>query len=195
MAVKKRRKTADSWRKKEWYTIYAPKMFDQIPIATTPSDDPKKLNDRVLKTPLREITGSISHQFTKLWFRVVDVKGKSAYTEVDGFELTREFLRRNVRRRRSMIRAVEEATTKDKKKLQISLYTFTARKVDTSKKNEIRKLMIEFLKTRVGEENFDSIIEKMIFGTLATELFRETKKLAWIKRVEIAKCEVLRPSK
>lgn len=194
MAVKKR-KTVDSWRKKDWYTIYAPKVFDQRPVGSTPGDDPNKVVGRVVNTPLREITGSVAHQFVKLWLRISDVKGKSAYTEFDGFELTREYLRRNIRRRRSMIRAVEEVTSKDQKKLQMTVYAFTARKVDTSMKNEIRRIMREFLKARAAEEGFESLMQKAVFGTLSTELFKETKKLTWIKRIEIAKCEVLRPSK
>ncbi len=189
MVQVKKRKTAEAWKKKEWYSIYSPKEFEEKEIGTTPGSEPDKLLNRVIEVPLREVTGNMAHQFIKMWFRIVDVKGKNAYTVFDGFELVREYLRRNVRRRRSMIRVVRQVETKDNKKLIITVYTFTARKIETSRKNMVRKLMMDAM-DRIAKENaFDALVQKMIFGTMASEIFKETKGIAQIKRVEISKCQ------
>lgn len=191
MAQVKKRKTADAWKRKEWYSIYSPKSFEEKEIGTTPAAEPENLIGRIIEVPLREITGNMGHQFVKMWFRVTDVKGKSAYTVFDGFELVREYLRRNVRRRRSMIRIVQEMQSSDGKKVKVTIYTFTARKVDTSKKDAIRKTMMSAV-DRIGKENnFETLAQKMIFGAMAAEIFKETKAIAQIRRVEISKCEIL----
>ena len=190
MATVKKRKTADSWKKKEWYTIHSPKNFEEKEIGMTPAIEPEKLANRIIRTSLREITGNIGHQFISMHFRVVDVKGKGAHTEFDGFELVREYLRRNVRRRRSMIRVVREITTKDNKKASVTVFTFTARKVDTSKKDLIRKTMIRAIDRIASENDFESLVQKMLFGSMATDIFKEVRNIAQIKRVEIAKCKL-----
>ena len=39
----KKRKTTDTWKKKEWYTITTPKEWESKEIAETPAIDEKKL--------------------------------------------------------------------------------------------------------------------------------------------------------
>jgi small subunit ribosomal protein S3Ae len=126
-----------------------------------------------------------------MWFRIVEVKGMNAHTVFDGFELVREYLRRNVRRRRSLIRIVQKIETSDGKKLNITVYTFTARKIDTSKKDLMRKIMMDAVHRIAKENNFESLVQKMLLGTMASEIFKQVKTVAQVKRVEISKCVML----
>lgn len=190
MAIK--RKTADIWKKKEWYVIVAPKMFEEKEVGATPADKEEKLLNRVIEVPLREITGNIQHQFIKLLFRVVEVKAKKAYTDFDGFALVREYLKRNVRRRRSLISTIQTMTTKDGKKIQVTAHIFTARKVKASQKRELRQKMAEVLVKTASERNFEDIIQQLVFGAVSAEIFKNVKTLAQVKRVELEKCEVIR---
>lgn len=187
--IKKIRK-ADTWKKKSWYTIISPKDFEEIEIGITPSLDEKKLINRIIVIPMRNITNRISHQFVKLKFKIKSVKGKNAYTKFVGFELTREYLGRNIRRRRSIIKVVIDLVTKDDRKIQLTVYTFTVRKVDTSKKDEIRRIMIEYLNRLAKNEDFNSLVQKSLFGTIPTEISKICKKIAPIRRVEVAKCKI-----
>lgn len=190
MAIK--RKTAEVWKKKEWYIIIAPKMFEEKETGVTPADKEGKLIDRIVEVPLRDITGNIQHQFVKLWFRVTEVKAKKAYTEFDGFEVVREYLKRNIRRRRSLITATTMLTTKDGKKLQVTAHIFTARKVKASQKHELRLKMLEIL-VKIGAECiYEDFVQRMVFGAVAAEIFKNVKLLAQVKRVELEKCEVMR---
>lgn len=189
--VVKKRKTADTWKKKEWYTIISPKIFKEMEIGTTPATDERKLKNRIIKVPLRDITNNMGHQFTKLFFRITEVKGKNAYTEFKGFELTKEYLRRNVRRRRSLIRIVREITTKDKKNITITVYAFTFRKVDTSKKNSIRKMMLEFLDKNIKKMTLESVIQKSLYGEFSTDILKKIKVVAPTRRVEVYKLVIL----
>ena len=189
--IKKKRKTTDTWKKKQWYTIKSPKEWEEKEIAETPSNDDKKIINRIIKIPLREVTGNIKHQFVKIHFRVKEVKGLTAYTEFEGFEVIREALKRNVRRHRSLIRTIQDIKTKDNKKIRITAYCFTTRKVDTTKKDALRKLMAEKIQ-KLSKETLDSIVKKCLFGQTASETAKEAKKITPIKRIEITKGKIIR---
>jgi len=192
MVAVKKRKTAESWKKKEWYSIHAPKMFEEKEVGSTPAEEPNKLLNRVIAVPLRDITGDLSQQFAKLQLRIVDVKGKTANTELDGFELVRDYLRRNIRRRRSLIRTVLVLESKDGAKLNTTAYTFAGLKIDTSKKDDVRRAMNETLAALAKESPTDALIQKLIFGGAATTVFKNVKKIAPIRRVEVAKFTIMR---
>ncbi|MEM0372299.1 MAG: 30S ribosomal protein S3ae [archaeon] len=188
----KKRKTVDTWKKKEWYTIAAPKVFEEKEITTTVASDEKNLLNRVLRVPLRDITGNMNHQFVKMWLRITEVKGKTAHTTLEGFELVSEYLRRNIRRHRSIVKLIKDGTTKDGKKIRLTAYVFTGRKVDTTKKDEIRRLMNEYLSKQIPENTAEELIQKCVFGTTPTEILRETKAVCPIKRVEVSKLKFVR---
>ena len=189
--IKTKRKTTDTWKKKRWFVIKSPKEWEDKEIAKSPANDDKKLINRIIKVPLREITGNIKHQFVKIHFRVKEVKGLTAYTELEGFEIIREALKRNVRRRRSLIRTIQDVKTKDNKKIRITAYCFTARKVDTTKKDEIRKVMAEEVKA-LKKETLDSLVKKCLFGQVSIGIAKKIKKITPIKRVEITKGKIIR---
>lgn len=186
----KKRKTMDSWKKKEWYTIVAPDMFEGKQVGNTLSDEPAKLMDRILELPLSELTGNPAHQFVKLWFRVNDIKGKTASTVFDGYELTKEYIRRNVRRRKSMVKCIADVTTKDNRKLQVTAIAFTLRKADTAKKDVVRKIMDGQLKALGSADPFGTYVQKLIFGNVAAEIFKQSKPVLPLRRVDITKAEV-----
>ena len=188
----KKRKTVDTWKKKEWYTIAAPKVFEEKEIGTTIASDEKSLANRILNVPLREVTGNMNHQYVKLRLRVSEIKGKTAHTVMEGFELVPEYLRRNIRRHRSIVKLVKDGTTKDGVKIRITAYVFTGRKVDTTKKDEIRKITDAYLTKEIPENTAETIIQKCVFGTTPTEVLKQAKVVSPIKRVEISKLKFVR---
>ena len=190
--VKSKRKKSEKWKKSEWFTIHAPKMFDEKEIGTTVADKEEHLIGRRVEVLLSEITGRPLHQTHKLIFKVNDVKGKKVFTEFDGFEMVREFLKRNVRRRRSMITAIEYYTTKDNNTVQITSVVFTARKVRTSQKDAIRKIMKNILEEQAKENTLSDFVQKLLFGKISSEIYKAAKTIAPINKVEMAKLEVIR---
>lgn len=188
----KKRKTVDTWKKKEWYVIMSPKALEEKEIGTTVSSDESLLVNRIINVPLREITNNLNHQFVKLTLRITEVKGTTAHTELEGFELTPEYLRRNVRRRRSIIKLVKNGTTKDGKKIRLTSHIFTVRKIETSKKAELRRLMDVYISKEIPENTLESLTQKSVFGVLSNEVFKAIKTIVPIKRVEISKLKLVR---
>ncbi len=192
MAVKKKKKKTDTWRTKQAYSVLSPKFFEEKEVATTIANDDKKVIGRIVKVPLRSITGTMSHQFIKLSLRINEIKGTTAHTEAEGFEMAQEYLRRNIRRRRSLVKLVLNGKTKDKRGIRVTAYAFTVRKVDTSKKKAIREVMRKILEKEIKKNNFESFFQKSIFGNIASEMFKEAKQIAPIIRIEISKCKTIR---
>lgn len=188
----KKRKTVDTWKKKQWYTIVSPAAFEEREVATTVGIEDKNLIDRIIKVPYRDITNNMNHQFVKLILRITEIKGLTAHTTIEGFEIVEEFLRRNIRRRRSIIKTVRTLETSDKKKVRLTAHAFTARKIDSSQKKIIRKIMDDFLTEEVPKMTFDFLIQKSISGAIPTEIAKRAKEITPIKRVEMSKCWLMR---
>lgn len=189
MAVKK--KKVNKWRNKDWYTLEAPEMFERKEIGGTPAEEEDNVIGRVIKVPLDQITNKRSHRNTIIDFKVKEIEGGKAKTEIKGFEISRSYIRKNIRKRKSIIKTVKDLET-DGIKLHTTAYAFTVRNVHSSQKKKIREIINRKLEEEAEKNDFNSLIQKMIFGKTATEIFRETKEISPIKRIEITKCEVER---
>ena len=184
----KKRKTQDSWKKKKWFTIVAPKSFDEKVIGSTPAEAEKKIRDRVIKVPLSQLTGNISQQFVKIKFRTGEIKGQTVHTELTGFELTTDFIHRNVRRRRSMIRSIQTLNTKDNKKIRITIYAFTRRKVGSQQKKALRTKMTEMITGIIKENSFEDLVKNCVNGTIGKDVYKSMRKMGPVKSVDVSKC-------
>ncbi len=187
---KKKRKTTDTWKKKSWYTVVSPKDFESKEVGNTPAIKPELVIGRVIKVPLREITGNISHQSITMHFKVNEVKGTTAYTETNGFEMVREHFRRNVRRGRSMVTAIHYVKTKDKKKAQVTAHLFTLGRINTERKDVIRKVMEETLEETAKGVSLSDLVKKAAFGELGAEMKKKAKVFCPVKMAIVSKVEV-----
>jgi len=188
---KKVARKADTWKKKSWYKILAPKMFQEKEIGETIVLKEKNLIGRQINVPLSVFTNKILHQQTILSFVVSEIKGKTAYTEPKGFELTKDALRKDIRRRRSLIKTILNLKTKDGKKIRMTTYVFTITKIDTQKQKDLRAIVDEQLKDSVPKGNYLKIFQDSIYGDLASSVYKKIKKLHKIRRVEIGKIKTL----
>ncbi len=182
-------KKVDKWKSKKWYTIQAPEMFERKDIKETPSDSEEKLIGRTLKTPLSDITGKRNQRHIELVLQIEEVEGDKAKTKLKGYEISRSYLRRNIRKGRSLVKTIKDVEVDDKK-LHITAYSFLVRKAHTSQQSKIREIMNEKLEEEASKNNFDNLVQKMIFGRTSTDIFRECKSISPIKRVEISKCKI-----
>jgi len=191
MAKKKTKKKVNKWKDKNWYTIEAPETFERKEIGDTPATDKEELIGRTVETSLRDLTGKRSHNNIRVKFKVKEVEGGKGKTEIESFNLTRGYIRKNIRKGRSVINTIQDIEINGNK-LHTTTYAFTVGKLHSSKEKKIRKVINEELQKQGKENDFESLIQKMIFGKTATDLFRKAKKIAPINRIEITKCEIER---
>lgn len=181
----------DKWKLKKWYTVIAPPVFNNAVLGTTPADDPLKLIGRVMEVTLYDLTGDFTQVHVHLFFQIVKVEEDKAYTRFKGHELARDYMKSLIRRRSSKIQGIFNVQTKDGYGLRITAVALTAYRCKTSQKRAIRKIMQNIIVKRAAEMTFDELIQAMLFGDLAQEIFQEAKKIYPLRKVEIYKSKLL----
>ncbi len=193
--ARKAAKKVDAFRAKNWYQILAPAEFNRANIGETLADDPAKMIGRIIEATLGDITGDWTKQNTKMIFRIEEVGGNSAYTSFVGHELTKDYMRSLVKRRTSKIDANLVVTTKDGYKVRVKPVVLTVKRARTSQIESIRKIMIDVTNARGKELGCAEFINDIVTGKVASEIYKATKNIYPLRRVEVGKSElVYRPA-
>lgn len=190
--AEKKTKVVDKWKMKSWYTIVAPEIFDSKEVGQLVSSDEANLMDRRVKVGLGELTGSFSQStaYSALYFRVKEVRGKSAHTIFIGHELAPGYVRTLARRRRSIMNQVDDVTTKDGVQLRIKSMCVSGLRVSEAVRADVRQAISETVRAIAKNTDFNTLVQEMVFGKLSAKIFNSIKKIGPLKRVEIRKSEV-----
>jgi small subunit ribosomal protein S3Ae len=185
------RKVKDKWKAKEWYKLYAPKMFNQVLLGETPSADPANLLNRGADATVHDLTGDFSKMHILLKFKVSEVRGFDAHTIFVGQDLTSDYIRRLTRRKRTKTDHVIDVRTKDGYLLRIKPMSITEKRIQSSQETAVRTLMTEEVQRMGAEMALSDMVKSIITGEMAKRLSLVSKVIVPIKRVEIRKTEVL----
>jgi small subunit ribosomal protein S3Ae len=185
------RKVKDRWKAKEWYKIYAPRMFNQAQLGETPSADATKLIGRTAEATVHDINGDFSKMHVKLKFRVQDVNGFDAHTVFVGQDLTSDYIRRLTRRKRTKTDHVIDVRTKDGYLIRVKPMSITEKRIQSSQETALRTMMDGEMRRMGEEKTISEIVKAIIDGEMARRLGTVCKVIVPIKRVEIRKTEVL----
>jgi small subunit ribosomal protein S3Ae len=191
MARRQTRKKAEGWKAKRWYDVVTPEIFGKMSIGSTPTDDPAKLVGRVMDTTLGELTNDLGKQNVKMHFKVNEVSGESAHTWFTGHELTRDYLRSLVKRRTSLVESNIIVTTKDGFKVHLKPMALTIKRAGSSQIKAIRDIMNATLRERGNELNYEQFIHEVVLGKLASDIYKKSKTIYPLRRVEISKTKIL----
>jgi small subunit ribosomal protein S3Ae len=188
---KESRRVIDKFTLKSWYKIITPEMFGSEEIAETPSADPEYVVGRTLQTTLMELTGDYKKMHVKITFKVESVKGDNAFSQFNGHEYTRDYLRSMIRRRRTRIDGIFNITTKDGARLRASVIALTPFRCKSSQVRGIRKVMLDVITIRAAKMPFDKLVKDLVMGKMATEIYKKAKKVHPIQNVDVWKSRVL----
>ncbi|HON80794.1 MAG TPA: 30S ribosomal protein S3ae [Methanoregulaceae archaeon] len=191
MARKKQAgRRVEGWKAKSWYKVYGPDSLGKTYIGDTIANDPENVVGRIMQTTLGEIINDYARQNVKMKFRVSDVAGDAAYTEFIGHELTRDYLRSLVKRRTSRIDCHVPVTTKDGKKVDLTVTCYTLTRANLSQTHAIRGLMAQKVGDMAKEGDFNALLNGIITGEISKAVFKAIKPLFPVRRVEIIKSKV-----
>ncbi|HII71504.1 TPA: hypothetical protein HA265_01990, partial [Candidatus Woesearchaeota archaeon] len=109
----KKVKTVDKWRRKRFYSVFAPKIFQQRELGQSMAYEPNSLMDRSMTLNLMILSGNVKKQHINITFKVVKVQGDSAFTEVVKYDVVPAAIKRKVRRMKDRIDDSFKAVTKD----------------------------------------------------------------------------------
>ena len=185
------KRTVDKWKRKKWFKIFAPKDFDKKEIGETPAEKEKHVLGRTILVNLGILTGERQKRHITLTFKINDLKGQQAFTEIVKHEISGSYLNRMVRRKMSKIEAVQTVTTKDGKKIKVKTIALSQKKLNRKQETVIRKEIIARIDKSAKKRDFAPLFQLIVFGVLASKIFKELKTIAPLKRVEIVKSAVL----
>ncbi len=190
MARKKVQRKIDGWKSKEWYNIEAPVYLNRSIVGNTMAGDPSLLIGRNVETTVGELTNDMTKNNTKVILRINNVIGEIATTDLMGHELTTDYVRSIVKRQTSRIDANIEVKTKDKYVIRVKPTCFTIKRARSSQMQAIREMMVEIVKKRAAESDFENFMQEAILGKLSAAIYRQAKFIYPLRRVEIRKTQV-----
>ncbi len=191
MATKKLAKPIDTWKKKKWHRILAPRMFNEAVLGETPALEPDMLIGRTVSVNLASLTKDMKRQGTNVLFEVDNVKGDTAYSHIKKLEITYSSIRRQVRRGRNRIDDSFIIKTKDGKDVAIKPFFLTTTMANNSVNTAIRKKAKEFLKNYTVNLSYDALCSDIISNRLQKTMRSEINKIFPVRMCDIRVLEVM----
>ncbi len=185
------RRTKDKWKAKTWFKVLAPPAFNSAVIAETLSDEGEKLLQRTVETNLQELTGDMKLMHVKLYFQVSEVVDQSAKTAFVGHHMTSDYIRRLTRRGNSKIPLILDLQTKDGSRVRVKPFAITDRRCQTTQAQEIRRIMGRMLTESAEKNTLSGFLQDILVGDLNGRMYKEARKIHPVRRIEIAKSEML----
>ncbi len=186
------RKVKDRWKAKNWYTILAPSLFNNVPVAETLAETPDNLIGRVTEVSLQDITNDFRKSHIKLLFVVDKIEQNTAHTQLKGHLLTSDYLRRMIRRRKSRVDGVFDVETRDGALLRVKPFAIAEKRIQSSQKKLIRNVMNDVIRKEGKAKTLNSFIKDCIDGKIGSEIYKHCKVFYPVKRIEINKTEIIR---
>lgn len=175
---------------KDWFTIVAPKIFNEKVLGETPADDTKKLISRTIEVPYITLTNNMSKFYIKVKFKITKVDESKAYTEVAGMECLRDYIARMIRHGINRIDIVQTLTTQDNKKVTIKCLAITNKKVTKGVEKKIRSFVKENIEKSVTGSKLDELLSKIFNDSLKNKLLKEGSKIYPLRNFDVRKLEV-----
>jgi small subunit ribosomal protein S3Ae len=198
----------DKWRDKQWVIVSKPSGFEpQMPINFIPVTDPTQIKGRIIENTLHDMMKgnpdqSMDQHQIKIFIQIDKITDGAATTIFKGHDYAKEFLRSLIRRGSSMVTFIHDYTTVDGHTFRVAMITFTQRRVNSSKKHEIRLIAQKILAERIPQMTIDQFIQEITWSKgedipretnskLGANILNEIKKITAIRHVGIKKTKLI----
>ncbi|MFQ5474365.1 MAG: hypothetical protein ACE5DM_00880 [Candidatus Nanoarchaeia archaeon] len=189
--IRKQVKTVDKWKKKKWFTLIAPKLFQERPLGGTPSSSNDILIGRTVKVNLMTLMNNIKRQNMAVEFEIVEVKGEQAHTQVKAIALVPSFIKRRVRRNRDRIDASFICVTKDNKHIRIKPLLITLSRTSRLIQGHLRQALIDYTVQTVAKMNYDEFVNEIVNYRFQKDVRNMLNKTYPVTASEIRSMELL----
>ncbi|MDW0176004.1 MAG: 30S ribosomal protein S3ae [Nitrososphaeraceae archaeon] len=191
----------DKWRDKQWLILDSPSSFGDFGghhINYLPITDANTAVGRVVENTLYDIKkqDQADHK-TKVFVEIEKVSEGVATTIFKGHEYGKEFLRSLVRRGSSMITHIHNYNTNDGHEFRVEVVTFSQRRINSSKKHELRRVIHELLSEKVPQWDLNNFIKQVTDDNseFHRELLEKGRKIASLRHIGIKKTKLVSSNK
>jgi small subunit ribosomal protein S3Ae len=206
--AKKGGRVRDKWRDKQWVVVNKPSGFEpQVPVNYVPITNVEQARGRSIENTLHDMMkgnpGQTMNQHQiKIQVQIDKIVDGTANTIFKGHEYAKEFLRSLIRRGSSMITFTHDYTTMDGHTFRVAVIAFTQRRVNSSKKHEIRMVAYKLLTERIPQLSVDQFVQEVTGSRsedipretnskLGGAIFSEAKKITVIRHIGIKKTKLI----
>ncbi|HLC50484.1 MAG TPA: hypothetical protein VJI97_03585 [Candidatus Nanoarchaeia archaeon] len=172
-------------KKKQWFSIVAPKQFENSVIGETLVYDPQAMIGKTLSHSLMNLTGDVKKQNISIHFKVTEIEGDKAKTSIVGYELAASSLKRFVRRNSEKIILSFVCETADKVYLRIKPLIITRGDVKGSVAARLRHMLTQYVVRTVNKLKYDELINDMITHKFQSAIREGLHKIYPIKICEV----------
>jgi small subunit ribosomal protein S3Ae len=187
MAIQKK---GENWKMKKWFSVYAPKLFNDAMLGEMPANDESSVIGRKIVVGLDVLTKNPSHAYTNATFRVTDVNGNAAHTKLVSISQLYSYIRSLVRRYRSVATLVLPVKTKDGTQMVVKMLVITRARTTHSRISGIRKEMVAHATSFFSENDSSDAINAIIEGKFQAELAAKLKHIAPLNKIEVKTLEM-----
>jgi small subunit ribosomal protein S3Ae len=187
----------DKWRDKQWLFIDSPNSFGDFGghhINYLPITDPNTAIGRVVENTLFDIKKQdpADHK-TKVFLEIEKINEGVARTIFKGHEYGKEFLRSLVRRGSSMITHIHNYPTNDGHQFRVEIIAFSQRRINSSKKHELRKVIHQLLSEKIPQWDLKTFIKEVTDDNseFNREILEKGKRIATLRHIGIKKTKLL----
>ena len=182
----------DKWRDKQWIVVYPPTAFERKPLNYLPITDITQSKGRVIENTLFDILKQdpSQHQI-KVFVQIQNISDGIGPTIFKGHEYTKELLRSLIRRGSSMINNIHDYTTMDGYTFRVGVVAFSQRRLNSSRKHDIRTIIHRLLEERIPRLTVDELVQEATNGKMNDSLLEEVKKIAPVRHIGIKKTKLI----
>ena len=179
-------------KKKRWTMIYAPKLFNEMPLGETYVLEPKEALGKVVRVSVMQITGESQKQYISAGFMVTDVAGDKILTRIHDYRILPSALRRLVRRSKDKFEDSIIVTCSDAKLMRIKPFVVARHKAKGSIMTALRKATREVLVKYAAGVTAEQLYTDVISSKLQRTLHDTIRKTYPIGACEIKTLELLK---
>jgi small subunit ribosomal protein S3Ae len=206
--AKKGGRVRDKWRDKQWVIISKPSGFEpQVPVNYVPVTDSYHARGRVIENTLHDMMKgnpdqTMDQHQIKVFLQIDKIIDGKASTIFKGHEYAKEFLRSLVRRGSSLINFVHDYTTLDGYRFRVVMIAFSQRRLNASKKHEIRMVAHRYLSQSIPQMTVQEFVQSTTWSSgqqipretsskLGADILTEARKIANLRHIGIKKTKLI----
>lgn len=181
---------ADTVLQKSWYKIQLPDMFTEDELTETPAEKDTQVIGRRVSADLSEVLEDTDKYFVDVTFRVTDVEGNKAFTEVDGMECSSEYVSRMIRKRSDRMDLVVDTETSDEYEVRVKIVGATVASASSNTLSDVRNTIEDIIHERAGEMTYHDFMGAIFRDELQQELREEVEDIYPFRELEVRKTEL-----
>ncbi len=183
--AKKQSKAAIKTRKKRWFQISAPKLFDETMLGEIPAYEPEELIGKSLAVNMMFLTNDPKKQSFRMSFRIVGVDESKTITEISEYVMLPSQVRRLVRRGKTRMDESVVLETKDGVRARFKPLALTRGVTTSSVVKSLRKKLLASFSKMVQSAPFEDVVRDIITGKLQSSIRAEMSKIHPMVIIEI----------